>query len=179
MRRYASAQGEHVGGHVEHAEKRSGEQFSDDGDDHAADQGGDDGRVHGVAHRFAAASSDGVGDDDVRAESDADEQVEDESGDGRVGADGRDRGGAVGLGEVADDHDAGCVEELFQNAGRRHGERESQDFRPYAPVQHVYALLVVHHVLPPPAAAGSSFASEGIVVAAPNEGTAMPFCRML
>lgn len=33
--------------------------------------------------------------------------------------------------------------------------------------------------LPPPAAAGSSFASEGIVVAAPNEGTAMPFCRML
>lgn len=82
-------------------------------------------------------------------------------------------------GEVADDHDAGCVEELFQNAGRRHGERESQDFRPYAPVQHVYALLVVHHVLPPPAAAGSSFASEGIVVAAPNEGTAMPFCRML
>ena len=78
------APGEHVGGHVEHAEKRSGEQFSDDGDDHAADQGGDDGRVHGVAHRFAAASSDGVGDDDVRAESDADEQVEDESGDGRV-----------------------------------------------------------------------------------------------
>ena len=146
MRRYASARGEHVGGHVEHAEKRSGEQFSDDGDDHAADQGGDDGRVHGVAHRFAAASSDGVGDDDVRAESDADEQVEDESGDGRVGADGRDRGGAVGLGEIADDHDAGCVEELFQNAGRRHRERESQDLRPNAPVQHVYALLVVHHV---------------------------------
>ena len=28
----------------------------------------------------------------------------------------------------------------------RHGERESQDLRPYAPVQHVYALLVVHHV---------------------------------
>ena len=52
------------------------------------------------SHRFAAASSDGVGDDDVRAESDADEQVEDESGDGRVGADGRDRGGAVGLGEL-------------------------------------------------------------------------------
>ena len=102
--------------------------------------------MHGLAHGVTAAASDGVGDDDVRAKRDADEQVEDESGDRRVGTDGGDRRGAVGLGEVADDHDAGCVEELLQNAGRRHGERESQDFRPYAPVQHVYALLVVHHV---------------------------------
>ena len=136
------APGEHVGGHVEHAEKRSGEQFSDDGDDHAADQGGDDGRVHGVAHRFAAASSDGVGDDDVRAESDADEQVEDESGDRRVGTDGGDRRGAVGLGEVADDHDAGCVEELFQDTGCGHRQRVAQDLGPDTAVQHVYFLFV-------------------------------------
>ena len=133
MRRYASARGNTSA--VTLSMPRSGPamQLSDDGDDHAADQGGDDGRVHGVAHRLAAASSDGVGDDDVRAESDADEQVEDESGDrarwSRRPRPRRCRRIAEKLPTISD---AGCVEELFQNAGRRHGERESQDFRPYA-----------------------------------------------
>lgn len=135
--------------------------------------------MHGVAHRFAAASSDGVGDDDVRAESDADEQVEDESGDGRVGA-------TAATAAVPSDWEklpTIMMPDALKSCSRMPvaatGSANRRTFVHMRPCSMSMPCLLCTTFLPPPAAAGSSFASEGIVVAAPNEGTAMPFCRML
>ncbi|WP_230581776.1 hypothetical protein [Bifidobacterium adolescentis] len=72
-----------------------------------------------------------------------DEPVQQNHGAGDVGDDG---GGAAALREVADDHDAGRIEKLFQNAGRGHGQRVPQDLGPNAAMQHVYCLSVACHI---------------------------------
>lgn len=66
-------------------------QLTENGDDDAAQQREYDGRVHGLLHGLAVAAADGVCDDDIRAEGDADEQVDDERDERAVCADGRRR----------------------------------------------------------------------------------------
>jgi len=90
-------------------------QFTENGDDDAAQQREYDGRVHGLLHGLAVAAADGVCDDDIRAEGDADEQVDDERDELAVCADGGDGNGLVRAGEVADNGNVGGVEQLFQN----------------------------------------------------------------
>ena len=62
--------------------------------------------------------------DDIRAEGDADEQVDDERDERAVCADGGDGNGLVRAGEVADNGNVGGVEQLFQNGccGDRQGK---------------------------------------------------------
>ena len=66
--------------------------------------------MYGAVHGLTVTAADGVGNDDVRAERDADKQVQDQADDRAVGADGGHGGRAHLAREIADDSDIGRVE---------------------------------------------------------------------
>lgn len=72
-------------------------------------------------HGLAVTAADGVGDDDVCAECDADEQIQQQPDDRTVCADSGHGDRAQLTREVTDDGDVGRVEQLPENAGRRDG----------------------------------------------------------
>ena len=86
------------------------------------------------------AAADGVRDDDVRAERDADEKVDDEADDRAVCAHRRDGDCARIAREVADDGDVGRVEQLPEDAGRGDGQGIAREFIPDRAVEHVQML---------------------------------------
>ena len=126
--------------HVEQAHEPSRDELAEDRHEHAADERRDDGGVHGAVHGLAVAAADGVGDDDVRAERDADEQIQNQADDRAVGADGGHGGRAHIAREVADDGDVGRVEQLAENAGRGDGQGIAREFVPDRAVEHVQML---------------------------------------
>ena len=81
--------------------------------------------------------ADGVRDRHVRAQRDADEQVDDQADDRAVCADGRDRHSAELAGKVADDGDVRGVEQLAQNRRGRHRNGKARDLIPERPVEHI------------------------------------------
>ena len=130
----------HVVRHMQRAQQGGSGQLAERGDDNAAQQGKHDGGVHGLLHGLAVAAADGVCDDDIRAEGDADEQVDDERDERAVCADGGDGNGLVRAGEVADNGNVGGVEQLFQNGccGDRQGKL--RQLAPDRAVEHVEPL---------------------------------------
>ena len=96
--------------------------------------------MHGAVHGLAVAAADGVGDDDVRAERDANEQIQQQADDRAVGADGSHGGCAHIAREIADDGDVGRVEQLPEDAGRGDGQGIAREFIPDRAVEHVQML---------------------------------------
>ena len=131
----------HIVRHIEQAHEPGRDELAEDRHEHAADERRDDGGVHGTVHGLTVAAADGVGDDDVRAERDADEQIQNQADDRAVGADSGHGGRAHVAREVADDGDVGRVEQLAENAGRGDGQGIAREFIPERPVEHVHMLL--------------------------------------
>ena len=121
----------HLVRHMQRTQQGGRSQLTENGDDDAAQQREYDGRVHGLLHGFAVA---------IRAEGDADEQVDDERDERAVCADGGDGNGLVRAGEVADDGNVGGVEQLLQNGccGDRQGKL--RQLAPDRAVEHVEPL---------------------------------------
>ena len=130
----------HIVRHVEQAHEPGRDELAEDRYDHAADEGRDDGGMHGAVHGLAVAAADGVGDDDVRTERDADEQIQQQADDRAVGADGSHGGRAHIAREIADDGDVGRVEQLPEDAGRGDGQGIAREFIPDRAVEHVQML---------------------------------------
>ena len=76
-----------------------------------------------------------VGDDDVGADGDAEEEVYEDADDGAVAADG---GDGVGGGVASDDGDVDGVERLLEDAAGDEGHGEGQDFSGEGAVEHVH-----------------------------------------
>ena len=130
----------HVVRHMQRTQQGGRSQLTENGDDDAAQQREYDGRVHGLLHGLAVAAADGVGDDDIRAEGDADEQVDDERDERAVCADGGDGNGLVRTGEVADNGNVGGVEQLFQNGCCGDWQGKLRQLAPDRAVEHVEPL---------------------------------------
>ena len=107
--------------------------------------------MHGAVHGLAVAAADGVGDDDVRAERDADKQVQQQTDDRTVRADGGHGNGAQLTREVADDGDVGRVEQLPEDTGRRDRQGIARELAPERPGEHVHVPLFGHclHIFSP------------------------------
>ena len=97
--------------------------------------------MHRALDRIVVAAADGVRDDDIRAERDADEKVDDEADDRAIRAHRRDGDCARIAREVADDGDVRGVEELLQD--RRGCDRQGKERQliPDGAVQHVDLML--------------------------------------
>ena len=100
--------------------------------------------MHGAVHGLAVAAADGVGDDDVRAERDADEQIQQQPDDRTVCTDSGHGDRAQLTREVTDDGDVGRVEQLPEDAGRRDRQGVARELAPERPVEHVHMPLFGH-----------------------------------
>ena len=134
----------HIVRHIEQAHEPGRNELAEDRHEHAADEGCDDGSMYGAVYGLAVAAADGVGDDDVCAERDADEQIQDQADDRAVGADGGHGSRAHIAREVADDSDVGRVEQLPEDAGRGDGQSIARELIPERPVEHVHMPLFGH-----------------------------------
>ena len=94
-------QGQDLLRHVEKAQQRRRQELPDPRHRRAPQQGDQDGGVDRLLHGVLIAVADGVGDDHVGPQGNADEEVHDEADDGAVGAHRRPRGGGGVAGEVA------------------------------------------------------------------------------
>ena len=130
-------QREHVVRHLQQAQQRRRRQLAERGHEHAAQQRHEDRREDGLLHGVFIALPDGVRDDDVRAERDADEEVHQQADDRAVRAHGGYGRRPLRAGEVADDRDVRGVEELLQNRRRRHREGEQRNLVPDGAMEHV------------------------------------------
>ena len=140
-------QGEHFVGHVEQPQQRRGGQLAQNRYGNAAEQGDQDGGMDGLMDGFVVFLPDGVRNDDVCAQRDADKQIHDQPDDGTVCADRRHGGRFFRTREVAYDGDIRGVEELLEDGGSRHRQREARQFIPDRPVQHIQrAFFVLHRV---------------------------------
>ena len=97
--------------------------------------------MHRALDGIVVAAADGVRDDDVRAERDADEKVDDEADDRAVCAHRRDGDCARIAREVADDGDVRGVEELLQDRRGRDRQGKERQLIPDGAVQHVDLML--------------------------------------
>ena len=92
-------------------------------------------------HIFGLSLSDGVRNDDIAAQRDADEQVDDQTDDRAVCANRRDTGRACAARKVADDGDVRGIKELLQNCRCRDGQCKARQFVPDRPMQHIKLLF--------------------------------------
>ena len=129
--------GEHVVRHVQDTEQRRGDELAEQCDGCAAEYRKYDRRMHGALDRLVVPATDGGSDNDIRAERDANEEIDDEADDRSVRAHRRDRHRARIAREVADDRDVRGVEQLLQD--RRGGDRQGEERQliPDGAVQHV------------------------------------------
>ena len=134
----------HILRHIEQSHEPACDQLPEERHEHAADERRDDGGVHGAVHGLAVTAADGVGDDDVRAECDADEQIQQQPDDRTVCADSGHGDRAQLTREVTDDGDVGRVEQLPENAGRRDRKGVARELAPERPVEHVHMPLFGH-----------------------------------
>lgn len=96
--------------------------------------------MHRLLHLLGSAGADGIGDDHVGAQGNADEQVHHQADDGAVGPHGGHGGGALrGSGKVPHDGHIRGVEQLLQNGGGRHRQGKAGQFIPNGPVEHIQA----------------------------------------
>ena len=116
-------------GDLQRLEQGLREQLAHDRD-READGGEKHRAVDGLAHGLLVARADGVGHDDVRADGDADEEVDEQAHDGGVRADGSHAEGGAVCREVPDDEDVDEVAQLLEDAGRRDGQGEQRNGPP-------------------------------------------------
>ena len=95
--------GKHIVRHIEHAQKRRGDELAEQRDDRAAKRGKDDRRVYRALDGLVVPAANGGCNDNVCAQRDTDEKVDDETDDGAVRAHGRNGYRACIAREVADD----------------------------------------------------------------------------
>ena len=145
-------QREYVVRYVEQPQQRRGDKLSQQRDQHAARERENHGRVYRLLHVLLPPLSDGVRNNHVGPQRDADEQIDDQTDDWAVRPYGRYGGGALRAGEIADYGDVGGVEKLFQNRCRRDRQRKLRQLVPDRPVQHIQLLFAcsVHHCVPYP-----------------------------
>ena len=89
------AQRDDVGGCLHQTEEVLAGKKSEEGQKHAADQGGGDGRLDGLADSVVVTGADGVSNDNARTRTQTDEHTDDESGEHARGAYGGNVGAAA------------------------------------------------------------------------------------
>ena len=129
--------GKHIVRHVEHAQQRRGDELPEQRDHRTAEHGENDRRVDRVPDRLFIPAADGGGDDDVRAQRNADEKIDNEADDGTVCAHGCNGQRARVAGEVADDGDIRGVKELLQDRRGSHRQRKERQLVPDGAVEHI------------------------------------------
>ena len=130
-------QGEDVRRDVEHPQQGRRDELPQHGHQPAPQEGDQHRGVHRLVHVLLRPLADGVGDDHIGPQGDADEQIDDEADNGAVGPHRCHRRRALRPGEVAHHRHVGGVEQLLQNRRRRHRESESGQLVPDGAVEHI------------------------------------------
>ena len=93
--------------------------------------------MYGARYRFLISSADGICYDDVCAQSDADEDIKQQSDDRSVCADGCDRRDRIALGKIADNGYIRGIKQLPEYAGGGNRQRITQYFIPHWAVKNI------------------------------------------
>lgn len=94
--------------------------------------------MNGRLHRFEIISADGIGDDDVCAKCDSDEEIDDQGDDGTVCSDGRNGSRPHRSREVAGNGHVSGVVHLLKNRSQCNRQCKHGQSAPDRTVQHVY-----------------------------------------
>ena len=137
-------QREHIIRHVERPQKRRRDQFPKQRHKKSSDDGDQDGGMDGLFDCVVLSLPDGVGDDHVRAQRNADKKIDDQADDRAVCTDSRDRRRSARTRKVADDRHVRRVKKLLQDRCRRHRQRKLRDLVPDGTMEHIDMLLFLH-----------------------------------
>ena len=120
-------------------EQRTDQKLSDDHHDKSAHHRKGKRGVDGRTNLFLISAAGVLGDDDIRAESDADEQVDQKTYNRCVAAD---RRHGLFADELTDDRHIRRIEQLLQDAGQRQRQRKEKDLAAQRSMDHIYGMFI-------------------------------------